>query len=148
MKLIYKNFPSIKKKVSICDAQINEIICFENSVRFVLSDGFSVISCDEEERCSRGYVELGNCDPDEFSCYVVRREATSSGARLYGEPLSLIELSNILKFEKRKIEVYLELYDFNYLYWRGVLLPYKEEGLSDNVVVETNGVFPMTYFWE
>ena len=54
----------------------------------------------------------------------------------------------MLEPEESMVEIFLELYDYNYLYWRGVLLPHKEQGLSDNVVVEASGCFPMTYWWE
>lgn len=148
MKYLYEKFPHSPKKISICDAQIDTIICSDNSIRFVFPRGFSVISGDKVKISSCGYIELSDCDADEFICYIFRRESTPAGARLNGEPISLIELANILEFEERKIEIFLELYDCNYLYWRGVLLPYKEQGLSDNVVIETSGCFPMTYLWE
>ena len=58
------------------------------------------------------------------------------------------ELAGMLETKKYALEIFLELYDFNYLYWRGTLLPYKQQGLSDHVVIETSGCFPTTYFWE
>lgn len=148
MKYTYDNFPYSPKRFSICDAQIDEIICTDNTIRFVFTKGFSVIVNDNAELTSTGYVELSDCSADEINCHVIRREPTPVGARLYGEPISLTELSNILNLEGRKIEIYLELYDFNYLYWRGVLLPYKTDSLSDNIVIETSGCFPLSYFWE
>lgn len=148
MMYSYEKFPCSPKKISICDAQIDKINCSHNTIRFLFPKGFSVISCDRVDVCSRGYIELLDCDADEFNCHIIHRESTPSGARLFGEPVSLIELASILDSEDRKIEIFLELYDFNYLYWRGVLLPYKTQGLSDNVVIETSGCFPMTYYWE
>lgn len=148
MKYLQKKFPHSPKIVSICDAQIDAIICSDNSIRFVFPRGFSVISGDKVEVSSYGYIELSDCDADEFNCHIVQRKFTPSGARLNGEPISLIGLANILKQKERKIEILLELYDFNYLYWRGVLLPHKEQGLSDNVVIEASGCFPMAFYWE
>ena len=148
MKYVYEKFPCAPKKFCICDAQIDAINCLNSTIRFSFSSGFSVISRDRVVASSRGYIELLDCDADEFNCHIIHRESTPSGARLYGEPVSLIELASILDSEDKKIEIFLELYDFNYLYWRGVLLPHKAKGLSDNVVIETSGCFPMTYFWE
>lgn len=148
MKYTYEEFPHAPKKFCICDCHIDAIDCMPDKVRFVFSKGFSVISGDELEESSSGYIELSDCDAGEFSCYIIQRESTPRGARLYGEPVSLNELADMLKFEKRKIEIFLELYDFNYFHWRGVLLPYKKDGLSDEVVIETWGCFPMTYYWE
>lgn len=148
MKRLYEKLPRSLKKISICDAQIDSIICSDNSIRFIFSRGFSVISGDKVDISSCGHLELSDCDPNEFICHIFRRESVPAGARLMGEPISLFDLANILEFAERKIQIFLELYDFNYLYWRGVLLPHKEQGLSDNVVIEASGNFPMTYFWE
>lgn len=148
MKYVYEKFPHSPKKVSICDAQIDAIICSDSSVRFVFSKGFSVISDGKSEICSYGYIELSDCEADEFDCYIIHREPSPAGARLNGEPISLVELASMLEPEESMVEIFLELYDFNYLYWRGVLLPHKEQGLSDNVVIEASGCFPMTYWWE
>lgn len=148
MKYVYEKFPHSPKKVSICDAQIDAIICSDSSVRFVFSKGFSVISGGKTEICSHGYIELSDCEADEFDCYIIHRESSSAGARLNGEPISLVELASMLEPEESMVEIFLELYDFNYFYWRGVLLPHKEQGLSDNVVIEASGCFPMTYWWE
>lgn len=145
---IYEAPSYFSKKISICDCQVDAIECFDTTIRFVFSKGFSVISHDKVVKSASGYIELSGCDSDEFNCYIVHRTPSPSGAQLYGEPISLIELANILSSEDRKVEIFLELYDFNYLYWRGVLLPHKEQGLSDNVVIETSGSFRMTYFWE
>ncbi len=148
MKYVYEKFPHSPKKVSICDAQIDAIICSDSSVRFVFSKGFSVIADGKTEICSYGYIELSDCEADEFDCYIIHRESSPAGARLNGEPISLVELASMLEPEESLVEIFLELYDFNYLYWRGVLLPHKEQGLSDNVVIEASGCFPMTYWWE
>ena len=91
---------------------------------------------------------ISDCESDEFDCYIIHREPSPAGARLNGNPISLVELASMLEPEENMVEIFLELYDFNYLYWRGVLLPHKEQGLSDNVVIEASGCFPMTYWWE
>ena len=148
MEYVYKNLPYIPKKVSICDAQIDTIICSDNSVRFVFTKGFSVIFDGKSEKCSYGYIELSDCEADEFECYIIHRDPSPVGAQINGEPISLAELSNMLEQEDSKVEIFLELYDFNFLYWRGVLLPHKAQGLSDHVIIEASGRFAMTYWWE
>lgn len=148
MKYTCAKFSHSTKQISICDSQIDAIICSDNNVRFVFSKGFFVCSGDTHTMCSCGFVELSNCDADEFDCHIVHREPTPVGARLVGTPISLIELASILEHEERRIEVFLELYDFNYLYWRGTLLPHSAQGLSDNVVIEISGCFPMSFGWK
>ena len=148
MKYELTEFLKTPKKVDLCDAKIDSIVCSEGTVRFTFSQGFSVITNNEEEAVSSGYVELSDCDAENFTCYIIHRESTRFGARLSGEPLPLTELAKIVNQQGREIEVFLELYDFNYLYWRGTLLPNKEDGLSDHVVIEAGGNFTLTYYWE
>ena len=147
MKYTSKKFPHSPKGLSICDAHIDAISCSENMVRFIFFEGFSVITGDTVKKTSKGYIELLNCNADEFSCHIIQRKSTPAGAELRGKPISLTELAELLDSGK-KIEVFLELYDFNYLYWRGVLLPHKRKGLSDNIVIQIGGCFSVTYFWE
>lgn len=148
MQYTCPEFPYVSKKISICDARIDDIQCSDNVVRFVFSEGFYVVSGGTIGKSVRGCVELSDCGAEEFTCYIIRRESTPRGAKLYGEEISLSDLANMLAVEKRKIEVFLELYDYEYLYWRGVLLPYNNEGLSDHIILETSGRFPVTYYWE
>ncbi len=148
MKRSYKNFPCLEKNFCICDAQIDEIICNENMVRFVFSKGFYVVEKNKVELTSKGDIEFLDCSSDEFICYILQREPTQLGAKVYGQPISLADLANMLIEKNQKIELFLELYDFNFLHWRGTLLPHKAEGLSDNVIIETSGCFSITYSWE
>lgn len=144
----YNKFPYLEKRFSICDAQITAIACEKSVVRFIFDKGFFVTEDGKSNLASTGYIEFCNCDSEEFSCHIMQRKATQYGATLYGQPISLNELANLLEKENHKVEVFLELYDYNYLYWRGVLLPYKDDNLSDNIVIEIAGSFPVSYFWE
>jgi len=149
MKLTYNKFPeNFHKCVSICDSQIDRIVCTKNTVKFVFSNGFFKMEDGQLIPTKTGHLELSNCNADEFSCYIIKRKATKCGTKLSGSYISLDKLGNLLLKRAKKIEIFLELYDFNSLYWRGVLLPYKKYGLSDYVVIETNGYFQATYFWE
>jgi len=148
MKTVYENFQShTNRRISICDAQINTIVCTENVVQFHFFEGFWLIDNNQVSPTKAGYIELVDCNADEFNCHLIRRKATPKGAKLYGLPLSLNELNNLLTQKNRKIEINMELYDFNSLHWRGTLLPYKKRGLSDYVIIETTGCFPITYSW-
>lgn len=148
MKLAYKNFPHLRKDFCICDAHMDAISFSTGSIRFVFSKGLSKVTCDEVETEGKGYIELMDCDAEEFSCYFVQREPTSAGAQIYGKPISLVELANMLSSEESKIEIFLELYDFNYLHWRGVLLPHKNGNLSNHIIIETSGRFTMICCWD
>lgn len=148
MNYTYNKFPHTPKRFCICDAKIDLIACQEKTVRFVFSKGFHLVSCDNIQLASTGSIEISNCAANDFSCHVVHRETTPFGAKLFSEPIPLHELARIVNESGRQIEIFLELYDFNCLHWRGVLLPYNMQGLSDHVVIEICGCFPMTYFWE
>lgn len=149
MQHIYNNFPShSEKRFSICDTIIDKITCINDTVRFSFSNGFYLLENGQVTISKAGIVELQHCDSQEFSCQIFKREVSPHGAVLFGQPISLDDLGTLLEREAKKIEIHLELYDFNYMYWRGTLLPYKEEGLSDWVVIETCGCFPMIFLWE
>ena len=143
-----KHYPYLKKSVSLCDVHIDEIICMENAVRFVFNSGFFLVEDNKSIQTKTGYVEFGECNTDEFICHIVKRIPTQSGAQLFGTPVSIFELSRLLSEGHKKIELFLELYDSEFMYWRGTLLPHKQCGLSDNVVIESSGCYPITYCWE
>lgn len=145
MQYSYIHFPCAEKKFSLCDCTIDKIICNEDSIKFVFSKGFFAVEAGGVASCSSGYVELNNCNPNELSCYIINRKPTQKGAQLLGIPLSIVDLADLLATNERGIEIYLELYDFNYLHWRGVLLPHNSNKLSDNVLIETCGSFPITF---
>ena len=149
MTQIFENIPAdAEKSFSICDAQIDRITYGSNTVRFFFANGFQRVENNELIRTKNAYIELGNCAVDNFSCVVFKRTATEKGAELYGQPLSLEEIGIMLSDDERKIEIYLELYDFNCIYWRGVLLPYNPVGLSDRIDIEISGQVSITYYWE
>jgi len=145
LQLNIEQFFHGEKKISICDAIIDKIIYNEVCVKFVFSDGFYIVG--EDEKCTEAYIEIKNCLPDDFSCYSIKRTSTKDGAKVTGTPIALETLSSLLELNKCRIELFLELYDVNYLHWRGVLLPYKEDDLSDHIVIEICGTYPVTYSW-
>lgn len=135
-------------KVSICDACIGSIQHLENAIRFIFPEGFFIVSDDEVIKSSFGYIELSDCTANDVFCYFFRRSPSPQGAILQGDPLSTVELAELLERKDHILEIFMELYDFNCLHWRGVLLPCTTEGLSDHVTIEAYGEFLVTYFWE
>ena len=146
MKYAYHRFPSfMERNVSICDSQIYRIESAGNCVRFWFFNG-GFISADGQTIARKdGYVELPNCDSDDFTCVLFKRKISDQGGLLAGMPISLAELNKLLQEQRLKLEIYLELYDFNYLYWRGALLPNATEGLSDRVDIEVGGHYSIEF---
>lgn len=134
--------------ISIHDKKITQIVCDEDSVEFQFKDGFNLIEGNSIHSTKTGCIKLSGCDFNDFSCCIIRRKSSRKGAKLYGRPISLEELGELLSKKGKSVEVFLELYDSNFLYWRGALCPYNKRGLSDWVVIETMDFFPMTYEWE
>lgn len=137
--------------ISIHDMHLSKISCLENSVVFCFEDGFNLIENTQLFRKSKGYIELFGCNYSDFSCSIFERRITKKGTKLYGRPISLEELNRILVSEKKCVEIFLELYDFNHLYWRGELLPHKtisKKNLAPLITIEAMEFFPMMYLWE
>lgn len=148
MKQRYENYPQGKdKNYSICDARIDEIIITDGTVRFVFSHGFYVIQNESVIKAEYGYIELADCEPEDFFCKRIKRMKTRMGPVEIALPVSLEALSKMLKKGDKSIEVTLELYDFNYLYWRGALVPHKKGSLSFHFEIETGEMYPMTVYY-
>lgn len=149
MKQLKRGSPANADRwVSLHDKRITKIVCEEDRVMFHFKDGFTVIEGNSANATKTGRLTLSGCDHDEFSCWIVRRKASRKGSKCYGKPVSLRELGELLSEKGKAIEIYLELYDANFLHWRGALCPYNKRDLSDLVVIETMDFFPMTYEWE
>lgn len=149
MELSLQRFPTYdQRKISICDQIIDQIIYGENSVAFHFAKGFYYCHEGRITATATGCITLESCTPDEFTCYLINPCFSQDGAKLVGTPLHLENLADYLTSENRQIEIYLELYDFNFLHWRGVLKPYNDSGLSDRIIIELAGDFPITYTWE
>jgi len=144
MELNFDWFPDFNnKKISICDSKIDKIIYSSDAVQFCFNDGLYLIKNDNISKSGKAYIELQGCDSDEFSCYIIKQKTSKNGAVLKGKPIPLKEIKKLLDKKKFQIEICLELYDFNYMYWRGEVFPYKKRGLSDLVIIEMSGNFPV-----
>lgn len=128
--------------VSLHDKRITKIVCDEDRVVFHFKEGFTVIQGNSANVTKTGRLTLSGCGPDEFSCWIVRRKTSRKGSKCYGKPISLRELGELLSEKGKTIEVFFELYDANFLHWRGALCPYNKRGLSDLVVIETMDFSP------
>lgn len=149
MEQLVKEMPSNSGRwISLHDKNITSIVCNENSVQFYF-DEFTLVDGDNVTYTKGGYIELSDCNADEFSCYIIRRKTSPKGAKSYGKPIFLKELADMISEKDKSIELFLELYECNYFHWRGEFFPYdKKHRLSDLVIIETMDFFPMTYYWE
>jgi len=141
-------YPEVHKNFCLCDTEIDRIVCNDESVRFVFSNGLSIIENEQMKLTRFGYVEFCHGSQAEFNCHIIKREASPKGSVLYGYSLSLAELADMLENAGHRIELFQEFYNYNSMLWEGVLLPYNADGLSDYVVIETSNCYPMICFWD
>ena len=137
--------------ISLHDMQLTKVIFQKNSVVFFFENGFNIIEDDNVYRKTRGNINLLNCDSSDFTCSIIERRKTKQGVKLKGRPITLEGLNKMLVGEKKHVELFLELYDFNHLYWRGEMHPYKQilnRRLAPLVIIEAMDFFPMVYSWE
>lgn len=146
MEYTYHRFPAFtERNASICDSQIYRIDSGLDSTRFYFHNGNFEVGDGQTIIRKAGYIEFPNCGSDEFTCVLFKRRASDRGSLLAGIPISLSELNCLLQEQKVWLEPYLELYDFNYLYWRGSLLPNTSEELSDRVDIEVGGQYTIKF---
>ena len=149
MKYSYPSFPPYSERnFSISDSYIGRIDIENDCVRFCFPNGFFCVDHGKIRKTNSSYIEIDDCDADEFNCYYFNREKSENGAILYGQPISLSELGLMLIKTGSKLEVYLELYDFDFLHWRCILVPYQPDGLSSRIDIEISGHYPFAYYWE
>ncbi len=139
-----------EKWISIHDMHLSSILWQKNSVSFIFENGFIMIENDQIKKKEKGVIELCGCSPSDCSCRIIKRKRTRLGTKTYGRTVSLENLNKILIKKKQYIEIVLELYDANYMYWRGEMLPNRKtiNGLAPYVTIEIMGFFPMKYSWK
>ena len=139
------------KWISIHDMHLSQIKCKSSSVIFCFKDGFNLIENGRLLKTGSGCIELIGCNSSDFSCNVIKRIVSKQGTRLYGRPISLEKLNKMLVSKKNHVEVFLELYDYNHLYWRGEISPFKrlfKRQLAPIITIEAMNFFPMIYLWK
>lgn len=132
----------------LCDHIIDRITITSEAVTFSFPNGFSLLNDKEMIISGSGSVRVIGCSPQEgINCWIIRRRATKQGAKLYGKPVSLSKLSELLEKKKLKIEIFCEMYEQHRLYWKGVLLPSNNLRLSTLVIFESVNDYKIEYSW-
>lgn len=137
--------------MSIHDKTVTKIVCESNSVEFYFADGFDRVDGDTSSTISKGKIKFESCTPNDFFCYIIQRHPSAFGERFRGREISIYKLSRMLKEGKASIQIYVELYDYNRIYWRGELhftKPNRFRRLPTVVVIDSMDFFPMVYSWE
>ncbi|MBQ6239683.1 MAG: hypothetical protein IJK56_04885 [Firmicutes bacterium] len=138
-----------EKWISIHDMHISQIVCRENSVVFCFNEGFDLIEEGKLLRTGSASIELIGCNPQDISCKIIKRKPSNKGEKICGKPISLEKINKMLTKKKQCIEIFLELYNTNCMYWRGELLPYtRKDRFMPYVTIETMDFYPMVYRWE
>ena len=145
MSEILKNKPNNRRPfVCLHDCVITDIVC-NNNVEFCFKNGFWIINRSETNFAISGSVVLKDCEPSDFLCHIIYRERTNKGAKWTGEPITISELSKLVT-QHQGIEIIQEYYNSNAMLWKGVLLPYSKEGLTPEIIIESE-YKPMIYNW-
>ena len=142
----WSSFQNSQRWISLHDCKITGIKIEANQVVFQFDDGFMLVENQNGNYVKPARIVLHGCTPDDFSCYIIKRESSQYGARLKGDPIPFEKLSTMISSEK-SIEIITELYDSNFMHFRGALYPYEGDTLSTHIVIETNDFFQMTYWW-
>lgn len=140
-----------QKWVSLHDMKITRIIIEKNSVVFFFDEGFDYIKEGVLIHTKKAAVKFDHCNSFDFSCNLVRRRISPKGSLLHGQSLSLEKLNRILLKKRKHVELFLELYDINHVYWRGELLPGPKSGfkrLAPVVTIELVNIPHITYLWD
>ena len=145
---ILERYPAhVPYRFSLCDCIIDQIIVEPDAVTFMLPEGFFLVGVEGMERSGPGQVRLLGSGASDIRCWIVRRQASRRGARLFGEPVSLEELSSLLKEEKKTIELYSEMYEDYGLLWRGALFPC-DDRLSTHIAIESIDPLKIEFGWD
>lgn len=149
MQITYDHFPPYTEKcIFTHDARICRIVCNTNFVEFYFSNGFYYVKDNHTYYTQDSRIILHDYDLSDFFCHLVHRRATEGGVVENAVPMTLCEINDILVHQSMEIELSLELFDADCLYWRGYLLPCRKTGLSDMIVIEFHKASPITYLWD
>ena len=137
-------------RFSLCDCFIEKISVNSDSIVFVFSEGFIVINGTYIRHSHAGQVRMLGLEPDDLSCWIMKRHSTKRGAKLCGKPISIEKLSQYLDRKKLKIELFAEMYEAYRLHWRGAFYPSEHRRLNTHVVIETisDSDIELEYTWD
>lgn len=136
------------RKFNLCDCFIERISVDANAVVFHFREGFSVIEGDTINYTHSGQVRILGLEADDLSCWIIKRKATRQGSKLYGKPISIEKLAQLLERKNLQIELFAEMYEAYRFHWRGTLHPSSHRRLSTLVVLETTADFELEYIWD
>lgn len=149
MKQLEKTKPfDYNKWVSIHDKKITEIICGEHFVQFVFKNGFDLIDKENVSTVCNGRITMKNCTANDFKCKIITTRTSKSGLKIFGHAIPMEKINDMLSNKKCEIEIYLELYDFNFMYWRGTIRSNDKKKRNKIITIETNDFFPIIYSWD
>ena len=136
------------RKFSLCDCFITHISIEADAVVFHFCEGFSVIEGDAIHHTHSGQVRLSGLEADDLSCWIIKRKATRQGSKLYGKPISIEKLVQLLERKNLQIELFAEMYEAYRFHWRGAFCPASRRRLSTLVVLETTADLELEYIWD
>lgn len=146
--LIRARVSSKEPWVSIHDMYITDIVIGDDSVKFCFADGFNLVDNGQLIRTGPGDIEFLGCGSENFICDVIQ----GRGPWYFGKLISLEKLRALLSKGKYRLEINVELYASNQMYWRGYLIPSDQHKRlftrrHNQVVTIEAEYFPMKYSW-
>lgn len=141
----YNPFP--RDQISLHDCRITRIGCESDSIVFDFKEGFTLID-GPSSTTSSGKIQLLHCTIRDIKCKLIKRKATKNGGKFSGRTISIDTVNKLLN-KDYSIEIFLELYDDSYIYWRCTLYPPKHSGrgLFPHIVIEANDFSSIAVFY-
>ncbi len=131
------------KSIILHDSHLTSIVYKHDTIDFYFSEGFRVVENDRIHQTKFGYIRVKDCNVYDFDCYLIKRK----GNELFGNLISIPELSNQILSNGSFVEIYTERYD-NCIHWRGELFPQVKGAPISHIIVETSCLFPVEFSWE
>ena len=126
-------------QVSLHDCCITKICSTPDSIVFEFQDGVILFDGQSSATTSYRQIRLLRCTNRDIKCKLIKRKATSKGVKFSGRTISIDALNKLLT-KKYSVDIFLELYDDSFLYWRCSLYNHKRSsrGLLPHIVIEAN----------
>lgn len=141
--------PFPKEQVSLHDCRITRIGCEPDAVVFYFQEGFTLIDGSSAKETSAGQIRLHHCTIQDIECKLIKCKATKRGCKFSGREISIDALNKLLD-KNHAIEIFLELYDVSFLYWRCELYSPKRggRGLFPHIVIEADDFSSITILYD
>ena len=149
-------FSEIKKNIYpeaiLSDSQISGITFTESGIVFQFQNGIvaeelAEATTDQHEyfRTREAAILINDCNFDDLRCRINTRFRLFGHVFYIGRDLEPKQLFKLLK--KQQLEVIDELYSYNSLFWRCVILPYKKGRSYSGLEISIDNVDEITYLW-